>query len=441
MTSACNSSTDNADALNRECQCRTLDRELLRRHLEREPQLQGLLAALRDTRPSLFAATAVFVSHNVFLRIRQGIRAIERVIALPSYQSAALSRAPDVAHHEFGPLGAFTSYDFHIGPRGPRLIEINSNAGGALLAAALAQAQQACCEPMCAISDDVPAPRDAEQRFIRMFLSEWQRQRAGEKPGNLIIVDDDPATQYLAPEFELFRRLVERRGIASAVADAEALQWREGRLWNAGHPVDMVYNRLTDFYLQEPRHAALREAWLAGAVVLTPHPRTHALYADKRNLVSLSDESLLQSWGVSQEDRTTLRDLIPQCALVDASNAEQLWARRKHLFFKPAAGFGAKAAWRGDKITRRIWAEVVAGTYLAQELVPPAERMAPLDGTPRRLKFDLRAYTYGGEIQLLTARMYAGQTTNFRTPGGGFAAVVVLPAMNSQTDPPAGINA
>ncbi|UUZ49727.1 hypothetical protein LP420_05925 [Massilia sp. B-10] len=45
---------------------------------------------------------------------------------------------------------------------------------------------------------------------------------------------------------------------------------------------------------------------------------------------------------------------------------------------------------------------------------------------PGELKFDLRAYTYGGRVQLLAARIYQGQTTNFRTPGGGFAPVVVL---------------
>ena len=40
----------------------------------------------------------------------------------------------------------------------------------------------------------------------------------------------------------------------------------------------------------------------------------------------------------------------------------------------------------------------------------------------------MRAYTYRGQVQLLAARSYQGQTTNFRTEGGGFSPVVVLPA-------------
>jgi hypothetical protein len=58
--------------------------------------------------------------------------------------------------------------------------------------------------------------------------------------------------------------------------------------------------------------------------------------------------------------------------------------------------------------------------------VPPAERIAGVeDDAP--LKFDVRNYAYGGEVQLLAARLWRGQTTNFRSPGGGFAPVLVLP--------------
>jgi hypothetical protein len=59
--------------------------------------------------------------------------------------------------------------------------------------------------------------------------------------------------------------------------------------------------------------------------------------------------------------------------------------------------------------------------------VPPAGRKTLVDGVLTDLKFDIRAYTYAGQVQLLAARMYAGQTTNFRTQGGGFAPIIVVP--------------
>ena len=44
------------------------------------------------------------------------------------------------------------------------------------------------------------------------------------------------------------------------------------------------------------------------------------------------------------------------------------------------------------------------------------------------LKLDVRCFVYNGEVQLMAARLYNGQTTNFRTPGGGFASVFTLAA-------------
>lgn len=63
-------------------------------------------------------------------------------------------------------------------------------------------------------------------------------------------------------------------------------------------------------------------------------------------------------------------------------------------------------------------------TYVAQAVVPPSERHTGRDATP--LKVDLRCYAYRGQALLYAARLYQGQTTNFRTTGGGFAPVLTL---------------
>jgi hypothetical protein len=118
-----------------------------------------------------------------------------------------------------------------------------------------------------------------------------------------------------------------------------------------------------------------------------------------------------------------LLEHVPLTEVVNADDAERLWAARRGLFFKPVAGFGSRAAYRGDKITRRVWQEILAGDYVAQAIVPPGERLIDGDDGAQAMKFDLRAYAYGGEVQWVAARLYQGQTTNFRTPGGGFAPV------------------
>lgn len=223
-----------------------------------------------------------------------------------------------------------------------------------------------------------------------------------------------------------------QQGIAASIADPKALAWREGKLWHEGKVVAMVYNRLTDFYLAKAPHQALRSAYESGAVVLTPHPRAHALYADKRNLAVISDPALLAAWGVSESDIGLLKSAVPHARMVTPECADELWAQRRKLFFKPAAGYGAKAAYRGDKLTHRVWGEILAGDFVAQALVAPDERLIEVDGVQTGLKFDVRAYTYAGKVQPLAARTYAGQTTNFRTPGGGFAPHVVAPPVESR---------
>ena len=65
----------------------------------------------------------------------------------------------------------------------------------------------------------------------------------------------------------------------------------------------------------------------------------------------------------------------------------------------------------------------------------PGERLIEVDGVRTDLKFDVRAYTYDGKVQLLAARMYGGQTTNFRTRGGGFAPVVIVPQVDGSGVP------
>jgi hypothetical protein len=422
-----------AETLNLGCLCRTLNPDRLRKQLETDPCLQGMLDGLATTHPHLFSETAVFVDPGMRAAVGQAIAAIERVAALPAYQQLALAHAPEIAQHNFGPAGVFMGYDFHLGEDGPRLIEINTNAGGALLNAALARAHRECCEPMQGLMDASSDLLLVNQTFVDMFRAEWQAQRGTQPLRSILITDDAPEAQYLAPEFALARQLFLAHGITAAVGDARELQWKDGALWHPALPegvaVDLVYNRLTDFSLSEPSHTALRNAYMAGAAVVTPHPRAHALFADKRNLITLGDDALLASWGVSTEDRRILQAVVPRTELVTADHADALWARRRQLFFKPVAGYGAKAAYRGDKLTRGVWADILAGGFIAQALVPPSERLVDVDGVATRVKLDLRAYTYRGQVQLLAARTYTGQTTNFRTAGGGFSPVVVLPAL------------
>ena len=214
-----------------------------------------------------------------------------------------------------------------------------------------------------------------EARIVAMFRHEWMLSGHARALRSIAIVDEAPAQQYLYPEFLLFQQLFQRHGLQAVIAGPDEFSLREGVLWHGELAIDLVYNRLTDFSLAAPASATLREAYLENAMVLTPHPQAHALYADKRNLALLSDANRLQALGVPQATQDVLLASIPHTEVVKLENAERLWRERRRLFFKPFAGFGGRAAYRGDKLTRRVWQEILAGDYIAQALVTPGERV------------------------------------------------------------------
>ncbi|MEX8523358.1 MAG: hypothetical protein AB3X38_11425 [Leptothrix ochracea] len=415
---------------NRDCVCLSLDAKALRK---------ALALALGAEHQHLFSAHPVFVSAAHRARMAEVVQAVGTVVRLPSYREDVLSRLPEALRCApaslQAPRGVFLGYDFHLAGDTLGLIEINTNAGGAMLNAVLARAQRACCADMEALVPTLEQVNAFEDAMVAMFQREWALARHGRQAQpqrplrHIAIVDDTPQDQYLYPEFLLFQQLFERHGLRAVIADPAELRWQGGRLWYDIHhkptPIDLVYNRLTDFPLSEPAHAALREAWLSETVVLSPNPIHHALYADKRNLTRLSNPHCLDMLGVDERTRAVLLQGIPTTTFVTPGNSAELWQQRRQLFFKPAHGFGSRAAYRGDKLTRRVWDQIQAsGDYVAQALVTPGERIVPTaEEATRPLKFDLRNYVYDDHVQWLTARLYQGQTTNFRTPGGGFAPV------------------
>lgn len=400
-----------AEALNGDCHSALLDRVAL----QRVSQAQGVVwhDLVKERCPYLFADVPVFISAAQLQQMRAVIDAVERVVSLPEWHDGAYEPGSTAK-------GVFFGYDFHLNSDGVHLIEINSNAGGGFLNALLIDSQRETGLPGVTVAE-----KNLEQIFLAMFRNEWRLSRGDAPLNSIAIVDEQPEAQYLFPEFLLAQRMFERAGIAAYIADPAVLHSRDGGLYLGEQKIDLVYNRLTDFSLH--RYPVLRQAYLEGSVVLTPHPRAYAQYADKRNLARLTDAEALRALGAGEADIAVMQAGIPHTIVVEPDMEAALWAERKQWFFKPNSGYGSKGAYRGANITRRVFGEILQGGYVAQKLAAPGERMVCVEGAePQPLKFDVRCYVYDGQVQLVAARLYQGQTTNFRTPGGGFAPVRVL---------------
>jgi hypothetical protein len=368
----------------------------------------------------------VALDPNVFAALRRAVALLFETSRLPAFQNEVDAGAGPVARHRAANTGVFMGYDFHVTPQGPRLIEINTNAGGAL-ANGLHTAARIDTSLLTCLCDELMPVEAIEARIAASFRSEFEAVHPGGRLSRLAIADERPEAQFLYPEFLLLVALFERAGIEAVVTDTGELRREAGGIRAGGGRVDLVYLRDTDFQLGAPRSRALREAWLADEVVVTPSPREHHLLADKRRLVLFSSAERLRGLGVAAADAEFLAEIVPETHRLEDLPLEATFRGRRDWVFKPATAFGSRGVYRGDKISRRKFEEIAAaGGFVAQRAVAPGELEVPTAEGPRRMKFDVRAYAYRGEILLLGARVYQGQVTNLRTPGGGFSAICVV---------------
>lgn len=412
-----NCATSVGASLNQRCACEVVD--VLRLH-------ESIRAAFSESMSDpavhahLFSRYALFVDRAALDAMGRVAAALFEVAENPRYRERVLQWAPDIPTHYPGSAGGVLGLDFHLTVDGPRLIEVNTNPGGLLLNAVLLDAVRSCAP---AAWTTWTTATEAHSAAVAAWLDD-ARQQSGRAPSRVAIVDSAPREQFLYPEFELYADAFREHGVDCVIRAPEDLRFGPEGLADADGPIDMVYNRLTDFALEEASHADLRQAYLAGDVALTPHPRAHALFADKRNLAVLGDAALLGGFGVDAGLTALLAEVIPTTVEVVPGNRDALWAARNGYFFKPAAGFGSRGSYRGDKLTRRTWESMASATYIAQAFAPPSMRIVH---GGQSLKADVRCFASEAGVLLFAARLYQGQTTNMRTPGGGFAAVLTTP--------------
>ena len=371
---------------------------------------------LFDVYQEALCASEVHIPRTALVQMVRLVRLLDRLSRKPAYRALLAPQLPEVALFDPGHDAVMMCYDFHLTEGGPRLIEVNTNAGGGLLA-------YLACHPECHTLPDQLAPR-LRQRLMESFAREMVLSSGGHsaRPTGIAIVDENPPGQHLFGEMQAFATLFEDWGVPTFIVAPEALQADSTGVFFDGQRIDLVYNRHCDFYLNEPAMSGLRQAYLARAVCLTPNPHAYGLLADKRRLALWSDPDMAARLPLSSRDRALLRDTVPASVLLGNDNREQFWGERRNWVFKPVDRFGSRGVLLGEKISRKRFYELPANLTLVQRLVPPSLTEVADSGP---MKTDLRLYAYRNRVLGLTARLYRGQVTNLRTPGGGFAPVVL----------------
>src|SRR3546814_12088614 len=86
-----------------------------------------------------------------------------------------------------------------------------------------------------------------------MFQREWRSQRSSGELRRIAITDDSPQEQYLYPEFVIARQMLQKHDFEVEIVDGTGFRRDRGQLLANDRPVDLIYNRMTDFALEEHR--------------------------------------------------------------------------------------------------------------------------------------------------------------------------------------------
>lgn len=340
----------------------------------------------------------------------QLVRLLNKLSENSRYQTVLNETLPATAqinnHHHAVMMG----YDFHLSPTGPKLIEVNTNAGGLWLA-------YLCYQP-----NANSFPKKLGDKLLQTFISDYAffRQNPKARPEFIVILDEQPETQFLYSEMKIFAQLFRQAGIEASIAAPENLTSKSDGVYLDNKRIDLIYNRHCDFYLETAAMRLIREAWLNAQVCLSPNPQAYGLLADKRRMIIWSNPERLSEYGLNSQEIAILNSTIPQTLPLTALTHEQAWKTRKQWVFKPVTGHASRGVYVGEKLTKGKLVELeLHNTLIQQRIIPSITQVSP----ELSFKTDYRLFVYRQQILALTARLYQGQVTNLRTENGGFAKV------------------
>lgn len=306
------------------------------------------------------------------------------------------------------------AYDFHTDENGNAfLVEVNTNASGFMFSALM---------EMTHADTNEFAPLKLLQASFENELRLWGKAQS--KP-YIAISDEDILAQKMYPEFLMYRDWFRSLGWSAEFCESQEFKISpQGLLSSDAQLVDLVYNRITDFYFEE--HPLLAEAYQKDLACFSPNPFEYWLVGDKQRLIQLGQKDFLTAaQATEQEIEAISQVVIPSFDKSSFSSKEEIWSQRRQYFFKPKRSHGGKSVYRGESVSRKVFERLMAEDILIQRF-QPAQKIPVED--PRSVlenwKFDLRFYAYEGQIQLCVARIYQGQVTNFASPMGGYTRTV-----------------
>jgi hypothetical protein len=350
------------------------------------------------------------------------IRVFDSITTRDAWTAAATRGAPAIAQLRRSEVCFFSAWDFHLPPMGSwQLIEFNDNGSGFILAAIINVVYYHVAELKQEQGIAAPASLVAFNDHIGNLVEREACAFLGEGPwGLFLILEDFELMQYgrFKRELQLLRDLLRRRGWSAELGCPTATRWDGQRLLFEGHPVSFIINRSTDFFWQSDKFTALRSAYEAGQVYVTPNPFTYATRSDKRLLEWLSLPHWDKDLGIEPGERHILSAHVPETHLLRAENVDLLAQQKNEFVFKPLHGFAGRGLLDNTTVGRTRLRRLVKHRkgYVAQRWVTKPR----IDVGGTSLWTDLRVWAYQGEIFHISGRASCRQDRLELAAGGGW---------------------
>ena len=401
-------------------------------------------AGMRDV-PERFSVASAYqtIPRETLAEIDEFIRLFDRVTTRPAWQQAALRERGDPALRPHAEVCFFSAWDFHLPTGRPdawQLIEFNDNGSGHLFAALINRAVWELSGPSVRAEVEAPPPFDVIAQRVADMLEREARAFFGRRPdGALLIVDDAESLREgrFRDELVLLRDGLSRAGWKVGLAAPEELRRDAARLLWQGCEVAFVVNRSTDFFFEDEKLAALRDAWREGRVYVAPNPFTYATRSDKRLLELLSRPLRDAALGIRPQERELLSAHVPETWLVRDDDLATLASRKGELVFKPAHGFAGRGLLPSAQVGRgRLRRLLHRGqAYVAQRRVEKSRLVLSSPEAPGAGDVpgwtDLRVWAWRGERLLLSGRASRHPDRIDLAPPGGWIAT--YPAASPRT--------
>jgi len=284
-------------------------------------------------------------------------------------------------------------------------------------------------------------PIPARPGVATVLLDSWREFSGRWSHPRIAIVDwDDVPTRS---EFEIFQAYLEALGLTVEIVDPRALTYRDGMLYGATGPIDLIYKRvLINELIQREglEHPMVRAVRERSVCMLNPF-RCKPLHK-KASLAVLSDEHNAALFTTEQQ--AAIAAHIPWTRVVEERKTtvggktvdllEQVAAGRERLVLKPNDDYGGAGIVLGWTVSDEEWQAAIrtalASPHIVQERVVIPSEPYPTwsDGALHLIDrmLDTAPFVVGGTaVEGCLTRLSTAALLNV-TAGGGSTVPVFL---------------